>query len=267
MLDSLNNNFSVTHYTLSTKELYGINKKIEIYNVPMWKGEFLLLLSVLPSFTENDNWSKINYDSFKGKIVALSQIRNYTKSIYNSHSIDFENINTLNFGLIKKVGGDYYLSNICLAERFNVRNFPFPLMTGYKTINIGNPIITICDFQKQLPSQYLTPMNPEEKIFIMLDRNMLENQYLSKKSIIGKDTAYQFWTFTDWSVSDGWNKHRGVDRFIYVPGKGIVGGSYDFWFAFKPPLVEYKVKGMPVKAEKLWDNIINEKVMIAEELK
>nr|WP_305049653.1 hypothetical protein [Elizabethkingia bruuniana] len=44
-----------------------------------------------------------------------------------------------------------------------------------------------------------------------------------------------------------------------MPGKGIVGGSYDFYF--RDP------RGFRIADTVLWQNIINEKVMIAEELK
>ncbi|TXH22284.1 MAG: hypothetical protein E6Q95_02575 [Chitinophagaceae bacterium] len=266
MLDSLNTHFTVQRYTLKTKELYNIDKTIEVYNVPMLRGEFLLLISVLPSFTEKENWKKINFDSLKSQVFSIKQIKDYTKSIHNAGSIDFEYINSLKFGLIKKEGDDYYLSNICLLERFNVRNYPFPLITPYKTINTSGIAITIKDFQQQAPKSF-APMNPENSNYMLLDKILLENYYLSKKFIIKGDTAYQFWTFSDWMVADGWNEQRGIDRFVYIPGKGIVGGSYDFWFAFKPWREVYNTKEIPVKADKLWDNILNERVMLAEELK
>jgi len=267
MLDSLNKNFKVNSYTLYTKELYDIDGKIELYSFDMWGGNILLVLSVLPSFTEKGNWKKVNFDSIKDKILTGSQIRRYATDIYNSKEISSEDINTLKFALVKKADGHYYVSNVCLTERFNVRNYTFPLIaTRKKTINIGSPAITIQEFNKKLP-QYMTSMNPKNDHSLLLDRGLLENYYLSKKLVIGKDTAYQFWNFTDWQVMDGWNVQRGVDRFIYIPGKGIVGGSYDFWFAFKPWREDYIVKGVPVSREKLWDNIINERIILAEELK
>ena len=88
-----------------------------------------------------------------------------------------------------------------------------------------------------------------------------------KKFKIKNQNAYQFWTFDGWWAIDGYNVNRGIDRLIYIPNLGIVGGSYDFYFELKPRAMYDNVIPLPVDEEKLWDNIINEKIMIAEELK
>lgn len=85
------------------------------------------------------------------------------------------------------------------------------------------------------------------------------HNYLSKEYLIKGNKAYQFWTLDGWWYYDGLNEYRGIDRFVYIPEKGIVGGSYDFYFGYE--------KGYSISNAILWDNIINEKVMIAEELK
>ena len=54
--------------------------------------------------------------------------------------------------------------------------------------------------------------------------------FLSAKIAVGNYTAYKFWQFSDWRVADGTNSRRGIDRFLYIPELGIVGGSFDFWF-------------------------------------
>ena len=75
--------------------------------------------------------------------------------------------------------------------------------------------------------------------------------------------AYQFWTLDEWWSQDGYNEHRGIDRFLYIPLEGIVGGSYDFYFRLKPKISSNDYKASSI--EKLWDNIIHERIMIAEE--
>ncbi len=57
----------------------------------------------------------------------------------------------------------------------------------------------------------------------------------------------------------GDNHHRGIDRFVYIPEKGIVGGSYDFYFRYP--------EGFHIPDTILWKNILEENVMTAEELK
>jgi hypothetical protein len=88
--------------------------------------------------------------------------------------------------------------------------------------------------------------------------------YLSKEFSIKGNKAYQFWTFDGWWSVDGYNEHRGIDRFLYIPDKGIVGGSFDFYFRLKPKNSsnEHYIASNGL----LWNNIINEKIMIAKEL-
>ena len=58
-----------------------------------------------------------------------------------------------------------------------------------------------------------------------------ESIYLSGTEKRGKDTVYLFWTFTAWNNRSGLEAyHRGIERFAYIEGKGIVAGSYDFLF-------------------------------------
>jgi hypothetical protein len=58
-----------------------------------------------------------------------------------------------------------------------------------------------------------------------------------------------------------------VDRFLYIPNFGIVGGSYDFYFELKPRTIFKTNFALPVGDELLWNNMINERLMIASELK
>ncbi|MCS3556176.1 hypothetical protein EDF66_10399 [Sphingobacterium sp. JUb20] len=54
--------------------------------------------------------------------------------------------------------------------------------------------------------------------------------YLSDIITIGKEIAYKFGTYASWNIVDGWNYPSGIDRLVYISGKGIVGGSFDFYF-------------------------------------
>ncbi len=264
LLDSLYEDFSVQQYTLNTSELYGINKTVEIFNVSIRKGEILLVFSVLPPFVEEDNWKKITLDSVKSQIYSNSQVRNYAVEIATFQNIDEEYINSLQLSLVKKVDNEYYVSKVCLSQRFTVHTYPHPLSVILRhNINIRGLPISIREFLHELPG-YAAVMNPQNDHYFLFGKELLGRYYFSKSVVIGSDTAYQFWTFADWQVKDSWNIQRGIDRFVFIPGKGIMGGSYDFWFAFKPWRATYKVGGIPVKKEKLWDNIINEKVMLAE---
>lgn len=76
-----------------------------------------------------------------------------------------------------------------------------------------------------------------------------------------EELAYQFWTYTDWYGQDPEFKiNRGSDRFVYLPGKGIIGCSFDFYFYFHR-------KKLSIEYIDFMQNIKEEKVMIADRYK
>lgn len=107
--------------------------------------------------------------------------------------------------------------------------------------------------------KYLKSSIPKSLFLWILERSQIKNlnviysvhNYLSKEYLIKGNKAYQFWTLDGWWYYDGLNEYRGIDRFVYIPEKGIVGGSYDFYFGYE--------KGYSISNAILWDNIINEK--------
>ena len=175
----------------------------------------------------------------------------------------------MDYKLVKKENGIYYVSKYCLTELFNISSIESPLISSYGVINIMDKKVSIQEmhtsFEKQFPST--------EFILDIREGNFLRNlsvyynyrNYLSKEITIKNEIAYQFWTFDGWWAQDGYNEHRGIDRFIYIPKKGIVGGSYDFYFRLKPKISSNKY--FTASDNHLWTNIINEKVIIANELK
>ncbi|WP_407480703.1 hypothetical protein [Elizabethkingia meningoseptica] len=261
-LDSLQNNYKIKKYTFNTKELYGIDKIIEIYNVFI-SPKKVLLVTILPDLEGKDNWKKMHSDIVTKEIYNQKQINDL---IYGMNPRDKE------FGyekIIKKVNGEYYTSVVSLIEIFNIGNYPYPLISEYGTINIADHKANIKEMAKVYNDLYTKkdqklffPMDIRETEHIKYDNmDYLFRNYFSKEYKVGKENAYQFWTFDGWWIVDGYNYQRGIDRFVYIPGKGIVGGSYDFYFTYIPG------KKPPITVEKAWDNIINERVMIAEELK
>lgn len=267
-LDNLKSDYQINKYTFNTMELYGFNKTIEAYNIFI-TPKTLLLISVLPNLQEDNNWRKIDYNSIKEKIVTKSMLESKMQDWLENNIPDKK---TFAYNLIKRVNNEYYMSDLAFAELFVINNYSLPIISSYGTINIKDSEVSIKEMEKafrlQIPKQEfpLDVLNGEQWIK-NLDDSYALRIYLSKKFTIDGDKAYQFWTFDGWWIVDGYNSQRGIDRFVYIPGKGIVGGSYDFYFAHKPKLMYNTNVSLPVPAEKLWDNIINEKVMIAKELK
>lgn len=273
-IDSLKAGFKVNEYTLETDEIYNVKKDINIYNVFVSKKS-ILLISQLPDLDEkilprmNDergsNWMIIDYEKIKGKIFSNNDIRTLAYKWKTNNSPDKK---TLQYKIIKKEKGNYYVSKICLTEFFSIESFKFPFISNYGTINISEQKTSIKEMEHQFTQQF------PDKEFIMDVRNDISSQdiepfsfrnYLSKEFYIKKDKAYQFWTLDGWWIQDGYDQHRGIDRFLYIPEKGIVGGSYDFYFKLKPKNSSNEYYNAP--KELLWKNIINEKIMTAKELR
>ncbi|MCL1680836.1 hypothetical protein M2T92_17495 [Elizabethkingia miricola] len=264
-------NYKTSSYTMNTKELYGIDKKIEINNVLIknYKGEDwgILLITALPDLKGNNDWVKVRYDLIKDKIIKNPTIKDV--SFKNSLDAHEENVmKTLNYGIVKKIGNDYFIPNHCLMEYFTVASYNYPLVsTNRTTINIKENFVTIKEMSELYKETFSSdrepfPLDMSNFAFELVGINPdLIRYYHSKNYKIKNEDAYQFWTLNAWIVRDGYNTQRGIDRFVYIPGKGIVGGSYDFYFEFNSG------RGTIIPFKSFWNLILNEKIMIAEELK
>lgn len=284
LLDSLKT--KTKEYTLETKNLYNIDKQIEIYNVFIHEG--ILLFSVLPPYNDvkkipqtsifynklsgnynnvtkevniSGNWEKIDFEVIKQNIVSISHILSGFTAEWGWDLTPEKK--TFEYKLVKKIGNNYYASNTCLTELFLIKNSTYPFITPYGTINILEPKVTI----KHMYDAYVQQF-PKDKFPLDIweqsrsrgnDGAYTARNYLSKEFKIKNYTAYQFWTLDVWWSMHGDNHHRGIDRFVYIPEKGIVGGSYDFYFRYP--------EGFHIPDTILWKNILEENVMTAEELK
>ncbi|MCT3760644.1 hypothetical protein HZQ19_02535 [Elizabethkingia anophelis] len=282
LLDSLKTKFPIKEYTLNTKDIYDINEEINVYNVYLSKNT-ILLLSVLPEATKvfakegitnynnlekkivsnkknSNSWTLIDFDKIKTNILSSSKILDIATDWMENNSLSNK---TFEYKILKKENGNYYVSKNCFTEFFYIADIRSPLITPLGVINVSEPKVTIKQmeevFKKQYPKEPF-PLDTRERVRSKnLNVIYSVHNYLSKEYLIKGNKAYQFWTLDGWWYHDGLNEYRGIDRFVYIPEKGIVGGSYDFYFRYE--------KGYGISSIILWDNIINEKVMIAEELK
>ena len=274
LLDSIKK-YNVKEYTLDTKDIYNVDKTINIYNVFMTK-DIILLLSVLPALEKeliiidakqiNNNWTTIDIEQIRNQILSDKQIYKLVDEWSTDNTPEKK---TMDYKLVKKENGIYYVSKYCLTELFNISSIESPLISSYGVINIMDKKVSIQEmhtsFEKQFPSTEFILDIREENFLRNLSVYYNYRNYLSKEITIKNEIAYQFWTFDGWWAQDGYNEHRGIDRFIYIPKKGIVGGSYDFYFRLKPKISSSKY--FTESIGQLWENIINEKIMVAKELK
>ncbi|UZJ63994.1 hypothetical protein OKW96_16500 [Sphingobacterium sp. KU25419] len=95
--------YHLTTYDLSTKSLYGIDRKVSLYNLILknrtWTNDHteylsekkdnssLILFSVLPDLNSNIDWVEVSLDTIKGQIVLYSQL----KTLFYENTVSFMN--------------------------------------------------------------------------------------------------------------------------------------------------------------------------------
>ncbi|MFD2554387.1 hypothetical protein [Sphingobacterium tabacisoli] len=280
-MDSVSADYKITHFTLSTQELYGIDLDIDVFNVlpilkenPRFDSEYLMAptrylftFSVLPVFDGKSKW--IEYDQKPDDIDYLSFERLQTLGRKTLHDLPYVDV-PAQYGILFKKGNKYYRSRASFLQVFYVQDYPDVFTIPRHVIDINQPLLTI----KQMKGIYENEFKGGEFPIVpgvyarKYDNYSLERFYLSSKPALQNgEVGYQFWTFVPWGrVMDDHEWERGIDRFVYVPGKGIVGGSYDFYF--KDPLSrEYKpVARRKINMLEFKQNIFDEKVMLAKEV-
>ena len=238
--------------------------------------DIILLLSVLPALEKeliiidakqiNNNWTTIDIEQIRNQILSDKQIYKLVDEWSTDNTTERK---TMDYKLVKKENGIYYISKYCLTELFNISSIEPPLISSYGVINVMDKKVSIQEmqisFEKQFPNTKFILDVREENFLRNLSVYYNYRNYLSKEITIKNDIAYQFWTFDGWWAQDAYNEHRGIDRFLFIPKKGIVGGSYDFFFRLKPRSSSKKY--FTESVTHLWTNIIMEKIMIANELK
>src|SRR5690606_39188885 len=104
------------------------------------------------------------------------------------------------------------------------------------------------------------PLDSYQNIYSTFDRIRDRREYLSRKFDYKGYRAYQFWTYMDWiHPMSLYYYERGIDRFVYIPEKGVVGGSFDFYFLFHH-------RDIKLNMTRFRENIYQERVMLAEDI-
>lgn len=227
-IDELAKQYNIKKYTLSTEKMYDVDGEIEVYNLfqkNYGKTEHihLQIFSVFPDIKDGTTWHKVeNPDSIRSQTITITD---FIRKIYNRKSDKEYN----RFQLLKVENGVHYVSKNCLLEYFVIVDYPpYFHLSGKNLVNKGQNITTYNDIRKYFGKRENLPMETSSNGVWLWD--YLASVYLSSVEEIKGEKIYRFWTFEDWSDEKGINSHRGIDRFAYIEGKGIVGGSYDFYF-------------------------------------
>ncbi len=281
-LDAQSEDYKITHFSLATKELYGIDLDIDVFNVlPLFKENprfsdeylraptrYLFTFSVLPVFDGKSKWieydqkpTDLNYVSFE-RLRALG-----VKTVQDAQYLD----NPAQYAVLFKKGNKYYASRSSFLQVFYVQDYPDVFTIPLHVVDINQPLLTVKGMRDIYENEFkggefpIVPGVYSQKY----DNYHLERFYLSSKiALRGGDIGYQFWTFLPWGrVMDDHEWHRGIDRFVYVPNKGIVGGSYDFYFKDPLPKDYKRVARRNINMAEFKKNIYDEKIMLAKEVR
>ncbi|MCY4781193.1 hypothetical protein ORI89_16140 [Sphingobacterium sp. UT-1RO-CII-1] len=262
--------YDIRKYVLNTEDTYGYQGKVELYNILSTavrpELQDIILFSILPDFENTENWEEIEQEIIKENLLT-------TKELFDLKEISlFQRFDKLygektkffnEYILVLKKNDKYFAAKHCLLQFFAVRNRTDIFPNFYGTINILQKPVTITSFKKVFHEQFKDEVFPLETWSVpysSFDRLRDRREFLSKKFEYNGYWAYQFWTYTDWHEPTYFYEiDRGIDRFVYIPEKGIVGGSFDFYFYF-----HRKQFGFTIADFK--QNMYEEKVMLAQEL-
>ena len=278
--------YTLNHYKLSTEQLYGVNKNVELFcmtfpgletikNTQKQYADInlnIVLFSVLPDLLGSSDWMEIALDSVKNNLIKDADLHtlfslNTFSEFDQKYGAETKYFNE--YQIIKKIDNKYYASKHCILQFFAVRNRPSVFQNVFGTINTEQEPLAIVEmekiFKKRYPNFIFPPYSMAESPYSYsnsFDFIRDRREYLSKViKLQNNELAYQFWTYTGWRGQDFEYKiDRGIDRFIYLPGKGIIGGSFDFYFYFHR-------KKLPIEYADFMQNIKEEKVMIADNYK
>lgn len=287
VIDSTDAGYATKHYRLNTRDLYDTDFNIETFNIlfsekynsskNLNQYERILLVSVLPDISTGKLWEEIDAKDIKEHTIGPAE---YVRSVspvlgFKNNVFDLKKFNETR--LVKEEEGKCWVSLNCLIESFEIVPNGLPFFSSiYGQLILDQNMVAIKEFVENYP--------PEEYKDVLDIPLLLSGrggsadnlngwrtwkEFLSKVvSVNGRGKGYQFWTCAATNVADNYDANQGVGRFIYVPGKGIIGGSYDFYF-LRPPSHYLAKSGKNIYSHRLtseqWDrNIIEEKVMIAE---
>ena len=287
IIDSTDMAYTIKHYWLNTHELYDTDFNIETYNIIFSKGlnmankvnrhERILLVSLLPDVSTGELWEEIDENEIEGNtfdpkeyIRTVSPVSGFRNNVF-----DLKKFNETR--LVKKESGRWWVSLNCLTESFEIVPLGLPYFSSvYGQLVLDQNAVTIKEFVENYPSEEYSNVLGIPLLLSgrggsadNLNGWRTWKEFLSKTvSVNGTAKGYQFWTCAATNVADYYDVCQGVGRFIYVPGEGIIGGSYDFYFK-KPPGLYLSKPGKRIYSHRLtseqWDkNILEEKLMIAE---
>jgi len=239
LIDQNSPDYKTNRITLNAQELYQKNEPIELINLQFDKNS-LILFSVLPE--GSSSWEEIDKLTTEKQVLGFTALKELFKSAFDvyrtSNGLNDGHLKRDDIRLVFKVGNKYQISRFCITEFFQIIQQPmiFPNQMGNPFINIESPMLNVKQFEDKSISLFKT-LSPNaiksaeatgtSPLLAPMAKPLLFRS--GSVQINGKE-AYKFWQYAGWNVADGSNFRRGIDRFLFMPGIGIIGGSFDFYF-------------------------------------
>ncbi|MDO4782277.1 MAG: hypothetical protein Q4A09_03550 [Capnocytophaga felis] len=220
LLDELEKDFEIQKYTLNTQKMYRFDGEIHIYNIEAFGR--LVLISEFPDLEQKSSVKTISEEELQSKKESLQSIISQIDTTAEKKAFN-------KFYLVKRIGNQYYAANYCLFEIFVLFDEEKLHLSGRNIINTKQKMVSYQDVKKNYGDSFPMENTWWGERYSTIS-NLLKYIYLSEITYKNNENIYRFWTFDDWHIRKGYNYHRGIDRFAYIKGKGIVGGSYDFYF-------------------------------------
>ncbi|WDF55689.1 hypothetical protein [Mucilaginibacter sp. KACC 22063] len=207
---------------------------IEVYNILY--NQSLAVFSVMPSLSSKSPvWKKINPDTIKGGCLNLKQLSSLMLKKFNDYPqkehgfLDRLKYNNIHI-IVRRNDGYYVNSSDCISEFFKLVSSRTESSKVFE-IDTTAKMLSIMEHETAFKRKHFYAYSSNFKNSeIRFDASLKNNPqlHLSYKSTNKYGTAYHFWLLDNWS-NDGVDYWRGMDRFIFKSGIGIVGASYDFF--------------------------------------
>lgn len=259
-------NDSIKSYTLKTNTLYSeTNEDLKIFNYYLAKDK-IILFSVFANRKSKNLWQLLDSSRIKniesGRQLNDIYINAINQARYRPYDV-LGNIKRQDIIPIVSIDGKYYMpAGFWLVEFFLVsqKATVYPNENAPCIINIASEPITLKAYTDKLKeintgyrSHFTNPFYFYSPSSVFTHTPSIFRSFDTK---FNKQHVYRFYTLNNsMIIADTYNFIRGIDRFAYIPGKGIVGGSFDFYFCRYGVTPDYARQ------------VMDEAIMMAEELK
>ncbi|WP_025142343.1 hypothetical protein [Pedobacter jeongneungensis] len=238
LIDVEDPSYKTTEVNLSAEKLYRTKDQIRLYNI-RFDSLSLILFTV---FNPGNSLKEIDIKAGGRKIISLQDLKNIFTNGFSEYiksgGYNDSYLKRCDIGIIIRKGNKFFEASDAFAEyfRINEQALIFPNSMGNIFINTLSPVLSVKDFEDKYRTVYggFSPncivskkTSGTTSLKRPLEKPLLFNS--GKVKILGYD-AYRFWQFSDWPTIDSDNHKRGIDRFLFVKGVGIIGGSYDAWY-------------------------------------